>query len=269
MYVICLLVVIVLYVSVFTAVQRQRSRRQQRRRNQYALIAQASTCPRTTLTVEPRRSIGNESALGTEMVIMSPKREGDAGGGTDTMIAADNSRQPSVVVQTSKSRTAARVEQNKSPSISQTALLVLQQRDLDKGRPGDVETLKTSTGKGSVIVGQTAMVSELQIPVQGRPGIVQASKSKTRRQSESTFLANLRTASMLFVVTVVFIVTFTPGFLMSLDYLPWNMTVFYLYFANNVANPFIYSFMNHNFRTDLARLVCKKKPPTRRSLTEG
>jgi len=42
-------------------------------------------------------------------------------------------------------------------------------------------------------------------------------------------LANLRTASMLFVVTVVFIVTFTPGFLMSLEWLPWNITVFYLY----------------------------------------
>jgi len=81
---------------------------------------------------------------------------------------------------------------------------------------------------------------------------------------ESTFLANLRTASMLFVVTVVFIVTFTPGFLMSLDWLPWNMTVFYLYFANNVANPVIYSFMNQNFRADLRHLVCKSKPPQKK-----
>jgi len=76
---------------------------------------------------------------------------------------------------------------------------------------------------------------------QGSSDVVQTSNK--RRQSESTFLANLRTAATLFVVTVVFIITFTPGFLMSLDWLPWNTTVFYLYFANNVANPFIYSFM--------------------------
>jgi len=98
--------------------------------------------------------------------------------------------------------------------------------------------------------------------------VVRTSKPKVRSQSESTFLANLRTAAMLFVVTVVFIATFTPGFLMSLDWLPWNMTVFYLYFANNVANPVIYSFMNENFRADLQHLVCKKKPPSRRSMSE-
>jgi len=62
--------------------------------------------------------------------------------------------------------------------------------------------------------------------------------------------------------------TFSPGFLMSLDWLPWNMTVFYLYFANNVANPVIYSFMNQNFRADLRNLVCKgKSSQQRRSLT--
>ena len=80
-----------------------------------------------------------------------------------------------------------------------------------------------------------------------------------RGQQESTLLANLRTAAMLFVVTIVFIVTFTPGFLMTLELLPTNLFVFYIYFANNVANPFIYSFMNRNFRADLRRLICQRK----------
>jgi len=40
--------------------------------------------------------------------------------------------------------------------------------------------------------------------------VVQTSKSDKHQQSESTLLANLRTASTLFIVT------FTPGFLMSL-----------------------------------------------------
>jgi len=57
-------------------------------------------------------------------------------------------------------------------------------------------------------------------------------------------MANLKTAVMLFVVTVVFVITFLPAFLMVLNLVPDNIIVFYLYFANNVANPVIYSFMN-------------------------
>ena len=34
--------------------------------------------------------------------------------------------------------------------------------------------------------------------------------------------------------------------------------LFYLYFANNVANPVIYSFMNTNFREDLVRIFSKR-----------
>jgi len=49
---------------------------------------------------------------------------------------------------------------------------------------------------------------------------------------------------MLFVVTVVFVLTFLPAFLMVLKLVPHNIIVFYFYFANNVANPVIYSFMN-------------------------
>lgn len=73
-------------------------------------------------------------------------------------------------------------------------------------------------------------------------------------KAESTHLANLKTAAMLFVVTVVFVVTFLPAFLMVLQLVPSNVIVFYLYFANNVANPVIYSFMNQNFRNDLLKL---------------
>jgi len=53
---------------------------------------------------------------------------------------------------------------------------------------------------------------------------------------------------MLFVVTVVFVVTFLPAFLMVLKLVPYNIIVFYFYFANNVANPVIYSFMNRVHR---------------------
>ena len=84
---------------------------------------------------------------------------------------------------------------------------------------------------------------------------------KERRKStkkDRNRIANLKTAAMLFVVTVVFIVTFLPAFLMALQLIPYNLIIFYMYFANNVANPVIYSFMNKNFRDDLKKLFCRR-----------
>ena len=83
-------------------------------------------------------------------------------------------------------------------------------------------------------------------------------KQKTTRK-DKLLMANLKTAAMLFVVTVVFIVTYTPAFLMALEILPYNIVIFYMYFANNVANPVIYSFMNKNFRDDLRKVFCGRR----------
>jgi len=68
--------------------------------------------------------------------------------------------------------------------------------------------------------------------------------SAVNKADNSNWLANLKTAAMLFVVTVVFVMTFFPAFLMALQIVPHNIIIFYMYFANNVANPVIYSFMN-------------------------
>ena len=76
------------------------------------------------------------------------------------------------------------------------------------------------------------------------------------RDRKRNRVANLKTAAMLFVVTVVFVVTFLPAFLMTVHLVPYSMIIFYMYFANNVANPIIYSFMNHNFRGHLRRMIC-------------
>ena len=59
--------------------------------------------------------------------------------------------------------------------------------------------------------------------------------------------ANIKTAAMLFVVSVVFVVTYLPALVMSMTGRVY-FVVFYLYFANNVANPIIYGVMNKNFR---------------------
>lgn len=84
-------------------------------------------------------------------------------------------------------------------------------------------------------------------------------RQKNKKQMvDGTMLANMKTAAMLFVVTVVFFVTFTPAFLSAIGLISFKAYLFYLYFANNVANPIIYSFMNRNFRTDLKKLLCNK-----------
>jgi len=74
-------------------------------------------------------------------------------------------------------------------------------------------------------------------------------------------IANIKTAATLFVVTLVFVVSFFPALAMTLYLVPYSMTVFYLYFANNVANPVIYSFMNADFRQRLARIAAGRRTP--------
>ena len=83
--------------------------------------------------------------------------------------------------------------------------------------------------------------------------------AQNHREKSDTRLRrlNLKTALMLFVVTLVFVVTYMPAFIMVLLGEP-NRIVHNFYFANNVANPIIYSFMNQNFRDDLNRIFRKR-----------
>ena len=78
----------------------------------------------------------------------------------------------------------------------------------------------------------------------------------SRAKLEKMRLANIKTAFMLSIVTLVFIVAFLPAWLMALEVISMNFIVFYLYFVYNVANPIIYAFMNESFRNQLKHLVC-------------
>jgi cholecystokinin A receptor/hypocretin (orexin) receptor 2 len=87
-------------------------------------------------------------------------------------------------------------------------------------------------------------------------------KKKNHRKSDatSTFrlkqerirVNNIKTALMLSVVALVFIAAFLPAWLMKHKLIPFNVIVFYTYFIYNVANPFIYAFMNPDFRQKMA-----------------
>lgn len=65
--------------------------------------------------------------------------------------------------------------------------------------------------------------------------------------------ANIKTAGILFIVTVVFIVAFLPAWLMAMRTIGGNIIVFYMHFSYNVANPIIYAFFNANFRREIKR----------------
>lgn len=75
-----------------------------------------------------------------------------------------------------------------------------------------------------------------------------------KEKKDHTHLANIKTAIMLGVVTIVFTVAFLPAWLMALGWVNFHPFVFYLYFVYNVANPVIYAFMNPMFRQDLIAL---------------
>ena len=76
--------------------------------------------------------------------------------------------------------------------------------------------------------------------------------NKERRDHDR--LANIKTAVMLFIVTLVFIIAFLPAWLMALEVVDFKVVIFYMYFVYNVANPIIYAFMNKMFRENLAKL---------------
>ena len=113
----------------------------------------------------------------------------------------------------------------------------------------------------TVVNGETTAEVENGSSKKDKKGKDKNKKDKSRRKStrkDRHRMANLKTAAMLFVVTIVFVVTYLPAFLMALQLLPYKAIIFYMYFANNVANPVIYSFMNSNFRDDLKKLFCRR-----------
>ncbi|XP_062590917.1 orexin receptor type 2-like [Saccostrea cucullata] len=62
----------------------------------------------------------------------------------------------------------------------------------------------------------------------------------------------IKTTLTLSFVAYIYIVAFLPAWLMKLEAVRFNLIVFYMYFTYNVANPFIYAFMNPDFRRKIA-----------------
>lgn len=92
----------------------------------------------------------------------------------------------------------------------------------------------------------------------------QASLSNRRRSlsygKQIISTKDIRTAFMLSVVTILFIVFYFPSILAtrSLFFANDNIFLVYLYFTNSAINPMIYCFLNPNFRSDLVKLFFKR-----------
>ena len=72
---------------------------------------------------------------------------------------------------------------------------------------------------------------------------------------------HLKTAIMLSIVAVTYIVAFMPAWLMALRVLTYNAVIYFLYFTYNVANPITYAFLNENFRNQLRDAIkCRSQP---------
>ncbi|XP_053378912.1 uncharacterized protein LOC123526610 [Mercenaria mercenaria] len=80
-------------------------------------------------------------------------------------------------------------------------------------------------------------------------------KDTRKSVREKHRLANIKTAGILFIVTIVFIIAFLPAWLMATKLIPPNMIVFYTYFIYNVANPVIYAFFNQAFQQEMKTVL--------------
>lgn len=121
-------------------------------------------------------------------------------------------------------------------------------RDIQVEMEGETFSTKLSVNQEN-----GAVKSESQ-PIK-RPSVRrQANGEQHRDRRDHDRLANIKTAVMLFIVTVVFIIAFLPSWLMAHGWLRFHMVVFYMYFAYNVANPVIYAFMNQMFRENMCRI---------------
>lgn len=80
-------------------------------------------------------------------------------------------------------------------------------------------------------------------------------------QKAQMSLQNLRSALMLFIIAIVYIVTFLPVF--STIYTQGNLILYYLYFINSATNPCIYAIFTPSFRRNIVATFrspcCSKK----------
>jgi cholecystokinin A receptor/hypocretin (orexin) receptor 2 len=140
-------------------------------------------------------------------------------------------------------------QNNHSPSSSYTVLAVDENNETAK-EPVHLQVEMRENGVSSRPVERSANETS---PLQQQPPRGENTQHHHHHRDHDT-IANIKTALMLFIVAVVFIIAFFPAWLIALNAVPPNNIIFYMYFAYNVTNPIIYAFMNPTFRSDVKKI---------------
>ncbi|XP_048743989.1 alpha-2C adrenergic receptor-like [Ostrea edulis] len=140
-------------------------------------------------------------------------------------------------------------QNNHSPSSSYTVLAVDENNETTK-EPVNLQVEMRENGVSSRPVERAANETS---PLQQQPSRGEHTHHHHHQRDHDT-IANIKTALMLFIVAVVFIIAFFPAWLMALNAIDHNNIIFYMYFAYNVTNPIIYAFMNPTFRSDVKKI---------------
>ncbi|ELU00091.1 hypothetical protein CAPTEDRAFT_212223 [Capitella teleta] len=106
-------------------------------------------------------------------------------------------------------------------------------------KPDDVPTVSGRTSQNM----SSSQFSTARKPRQGQQGSIHS--------GEAAFRTQVRSASMLFGVTLVFIMSWVPFFLTKLRVINYNTVLHYLFFFNHASNIFIYVAFNRRFKKNL------------------
>jgi hypothetical protein len=84
--------------------------------------------------------------------------------------------------------------------------------------------------------------------------------------NNNILMANIKTAFMLFIVTLIMAIVFTPALLISFGAIEYNPIYWNLFFISNAGNPIVYSFLNENFRNSLKIVLCSTLVKNQRNI---
>ena len=159
---------------------------------------------------------------------------------------------------------------NENESKLSDQLEAFNQTEIHDDLSGDESNNKSTQTKNTTIVTFTKMdkkrkstiieeeenqdilnIEEKKVSANDDKNLFKMSIYTSKLSSPNYLIANLKTAFMLFVVTVIMAIVYTPALLTSVGIIKYNPIHWNLIYINNAANPVIYSFLNSNFRKSL------------------
>ncbi|KAM7540823.1 hypothetical protein Aperf_G00000040766 [Anoplocephala perfoliata] len=229
-YVVCILSVVILYVLIFRSVLIMREKRTRligsRLRNlptisEKANFSNANTDIEATAEHSPLRPI-----------VEKPSPAGGPGNGNEQNLISEIWEKK---LNASENTSAPIISPNDKISGENTEPSLVNYRSTSLNR----KTNEKTTGRTWFCIRK---------PKFNRQHSQRVSKRSFKRMA---ILQNMKTAAVLFVVAIVYIIALIPAMLMAIGVIHMYLPIFYMYYVNNAINPIIYCFMNPAFREDV------------------